>query len=117
MVEFDNDIRESQMIEMLTTEYTKILADGSDDKTQMTDFEKPVFSSVLYNFKFRNYCQESNKENSNFLIHGNIRVTVSLDGTFTYMQKPLHLQAHFDEKGKPLKFRFTNFCLSLIICP
>ena len=46
MVEFDNDIRESQMIEMLTTEYTKILADGSDVKTQMTDFENP--SSVQF---------------------------------------------------------------------
>ena len=64
---------------------------------------------ILFSFKLCGYCQESNKENSDFSIFENIRVTLSLEGTFTHMKKPVRLQVYFDKKSKPWKFRFANF--------
>ena len=38
-----------------------------------------LFSFVLFSFKLCSYFQESNKENSDFSIFGNIRVIVTLE--------------------------------------
>ena len=75
-------------------------SDGSDVKMVMLDVEKLEFCLVLFRFKFCSYCQESLKENSNFSVFEIIRVTVSLDCTFTHMLKLVCLQVHADKKGK-----------------
>ena len=49
--------------------------------------KKPICCSVLFNLKFCSYFQESNQENNDFSIFEHIRVTVSLGGTFSHMEK------------------------------
>ena len=51
--------------------------DGSDVKKQMANVEKPIFGSVLISFKFRSSCHVSKKENSDFSLFENVRVTIS----------------------------------------
>ena len=51
--------------------------DRSDVKRQMADVEKPIFCSVSISFKFCSSCHESKKENSDFSLFENVRVTVS----------------------------------------
>ena len=75
-----------------------------------------VFYLVSFSFKFCCCSQESDKDNSDFLIIENIRVTISIDGTFTHLQNSGHLKAQFDKTGKPLKFCFANLCFLLRIC-
>ena len=58
--------------------------DGIIVKMQIPDVEKPVFCFVIFSFEFYSYCHKSGKENSNFSIFKNIRVTISFDGTFTH---------------------------------
>lgn len=57
--------------------------DDSDVKTP--DVEKPVLCSVSFSFELFCYCQESNKENSDFSIFKN------KFGTFTHTGKPVRL--------------------------
>ena len=52
-------------------------------------------------FKLCSYCQESSKENSDFLMLKDIKVTVSLGGNFTHIQILVSLQVHFNNEGKP----------------
>ena len=40
----------------------------------------------------------SRKENSNFLIFENVRVAMTVDGTFIHMQKHVHQQFPFEKK-------------------
>ena len=56
-------------------------------KRECLMLKNQVFCLVSFSSKFWSYCQESNKANSNFSIFENIRVTVSLDGTFTHSKK------------------------------
>ena len=59
-------------------------------KRECLMLKNPIFCLVSFSSKFWSYCQESNKANSNFSIFENIRVTVSLDGTFTHCKKVMH---------------------------
>ena len=59
-------------------------------KRECLMLKNQVFCLVSFSSKFWSYCQESNKANSNFSIFENIRVTVSLDGTFTHSKKIMH---------------------------
>ena len=71
-----------------------------DVKTKMSDVERPAFVQFCLVLSSVVIVKKAAK-NSVFSLFENIRVTVSLGGTFTHMQKPVCLQFRFVKKGKP----------------
>ena len=57
--------------------------------------------------------QKQSKENGNFLMFKNIKITLTLVDTITYILKHVRLQVPFD-KGKLWKFCTANLHLSLV---
>ena len=66
----------------------------------MSDVKKPHFF-VYFRSVLSSVAIDKKASKKIFRYLRTLRVTVSLDSTFTFMEKPVHMQVYFDKKGKP----------------